>query len=283
MDLKVTDLFIGEIELASPPDLYFKLNRIMQSATHSMEDAGRIIEKDPNLCVKLLKIVNSAYYGFPAQITTISRAITMVGLAELNNMVLGTLVLEKFSDLPGGLMSMQDYWQMSLHTALMSDRFGRKMEFFQADSNQNYAESMFICGLLHEIGLLVFYRKIPELARDVGMQLASIGSDEVQAELHLIGFDHYQAGAELVKIWNLPYIIETTIRHHQYPAEAGEFFHASAAIKFASQVSRSLYREGYQGSKPDLSLLPLDATDVQDIIDDSAETLEEILQIFISG
>jgi HD-like signal output (HDOD) protein len=230
--VSISDLLKGDLQLASPPTIYFELKKVTDDPTKTLNDAGEIIEKDPGLSARLLKIVNSAFFGFPTKISTLSHAISMIGVGELENLVLATLVVDKFSSMPSGLISMRDFWSMSLRCALNAKELcGYNSEF-------EIPEAVFVCGLLHDIGRLIFYRRIPKIAREIGLQKASSKKDEVEIEQNLLGFDHYQTGAELAKLWNLPDIIEATIRHHNNPELAGQFSHKANIVKLAYQLSQ---------------------------------------------
>ena len=273
-DLRVSDLFTGDTELVSPPNLYFELNKIIDQPNKTVVDASIIIEKDPNLTAKLLKIVNSAFFGFPSQITTMTRAISLVGLTELKNLVLSMLIMEKFSSMPGGMMSIYDFWGISLRCALIAKQL--TVQF----SDNERAESIFICGLLHEIGLLVFYRKIPELARVSGLLVQSAQISEVSAERRIIGFDHYQAGAELANCWKLPEIIVSTIKNHCTPQQAGQFINEASIIRLASQISKKCSFGESSGPLPGLDNLGLPDEVIRSIIQQTDEQFNEIRKLF---
>lgn len=231
-EITISDLLCGDVQLASPPTLFFELKKVTENPTKTLNDAGDIIEKDPGLTARLLKIVNSAFYGFPARISTISHAITLIGIKELETLVLATLVIDKFSSLPGGMMSMRDFWSMSLRCALNAK------ELCDSHCQPESLDAIFVCGLLHDIGRLIFYRRIPALAREIGLQKAAGDKDEIQIEHNLLGFDHFQTGAELARLWNLPSIIETTIRHHCKPELAGQFQTETNIVKLAYRLSQ---------------------------------------------
>ncbi len=230
-ELTIADLLTGDVHLASPPNLYFELCRAADDPAATSENLAGIIGNDPNLCGRLLKIVNSAYFGLPGQIRTISRAITIIGIDELRTLVLGTLIIDKFSALPGGLPSMHAYWRNCLNCALLARSIGRYLH------NAAGKETLFVCGLLHEIGQLVFYLRIPELARDVALQAEAGSIDAIQAEQKLLGFDHYQAGAALARLWRLPDIIAETIASHCDPLMADTYPQESAIVSLAWQLS----------------------------------------------
>ncbi|MBW6453707.1 MAG: HDOD domain-containing protein, partial [Methyloprofundus sp.] len=162
--LSIADLFKGDLHLSSPPTVYFKLQRLIEDPSKSLADAALIIEKDASLSLKLLKVVNSAFYGFPSKVTSIQQAINLIGTKELQNITLSTIVIEKFSDLPGGLMSMHDFWQRSLRCALIA-------QGIDCFLGKRFAQSVFICGILHNIGQLVFFRRLPELSREINLML----------------------------------------------------------------------------------------------------------------
>lgn len=264
--LTIADLFKGDSQLASPPNVYFELQRIIDDPNKSLSDAGFIIEKDPALSMRLLKMVNSAFFGLPRSCTTINRAIMLVGIKELQNLVLATVIIDKFSSMPGGLLSMHDFWARSLRCALLSKELCRYQKIAQD------LDAIFICGLLHDIGQLVFYRRIPVLAREVGLLVEATGIDEVQAETKIIGFDHYQTGAELAKLWLLPEIIITTMAEHNHPDYSGAFAEAAAIVRAASNIGKTDIEYVLVENIP--------ANDLSHIIDKIHDQFEEIFKIF---
>jgi putative nucleotidyltransferase with HDIG domain len=231
-DLKSSDLLRGDLQLTSSPGIYLELQKTIADPDKSIADIGFIIEQDPALSIRTLKIVNSVFFGFPAQITSIKRAITVIGTQELQNLVLASVIIDKFSSMPNGLLSMQDFWARSLHCALISK------ELCIHSNNKDDLDSIFICGLLHDIGQLIFYRRIPELARQIGLLIELNGADEIEAENHILGFNHYQTGAELARLWKLPEIIVETISQHNHPDYKGIFANAASIVRIANYLGK---------------------------------------------
>jgi HD-like signal output (HDOD) protein len=233
--LTVADLLRGDLQLASPPNAYFLLKKIVDDPNKTAKDAAFVIEADAALGIKLLKIVNSAFYGFPSQIASIPKAITLIGTRELQNLVLGALIVERFSDLPGQHFSVHDFWARNLRCALIA----RELDIH---FGKRYADTAFLCGLVHNIGQLVFYRRIPVLAREVDLLVQSqthlAVDDEVTIEQNVIGFDHFQAGAELCKQWKLPEVIVESIRLHCFPDLIGTYADLAAMVRLANCLSR---------------------------------------------
>ncbi len=230
-DLTINDLLKGDLQLTSPPAIYFELKKIVEDPSKSMADAAFVIEKDAAVALKLMKIVNSAYYGFPSRIASVERAVTIIGTAELQNLVLGAVIIERFSNLPGNIMTMHDFWAKSLKCALIS----RELDAYLGGQ---YRDSVFLCGLFHDIGQLVFFRRIPELAREVELIRQSRQNlefdDEILIEEDIIGFNHFQAGAVLCRLWNLPEVIVESIRLHNYPDNTDQNYMIAAIARLAN-------------------------------------------------
>ena len=269
-DLTISDLFKGDLQLTSPPAIYFQLKKVIDDPHKSLSEAGKIIDKDPALSMRLLKVVNSAFFGFPSQISTISHAISLIGIQELQNLVLGTLIIEKFSVLPGGMLSMHDFWALSLRSALTA----KELANYWKHTEEN--ESLFICGLLHDIGKLVFYRRIPDLAREVGLLVETANADEIDAEHRVIGFDHYQTGAELSKLWNLPTIITETMAQHCIMDYAGPYKNAADIVRTANLISKM----EFSSNLTHLETIGISDEDLSQIIDKVHDQFEEIFAIF---
>ena len=229
--ISIGELLAGNVQLASPPELFLKLNGILDDPTKNMLDASRVIEHDPGLSARLLRIVNSAFYGFPSKIISITQAVSIIGIQELRDLVLATLVVERFSSLTSGLMTMRQFWMLSVRCALIA----RYLAARHPESKRLHAA--FICGLLHEIGRLVVYHRIPELSRAALLRAKSDGLAEHEAEREVMGFDHYQVGAELTRRWRLPEVIVVTIEHHDTPEAAAEFDQDALLVVLASELS----------------------------------------------
>src|SRR5690606_18742698 len=101
------DLIDDTLELASLPAVVLRALELLNAPDSSAADIGQVISEDPALSVRLLRIVNSSFYGFPSRIETISRAITIVGTLEITDLVLGSSAVEAFAGLPNELIDMQ--------------------------------------------------------------------------------------------------------------------------------------------------------------------------------
>lgn len=274
--LTVSDLLRGDLQLASPPSVYFALKTILDDPTKAPKDAAFVIEDDAALAAKLLKIVNSAFFGFPSQISSIARAMTLVGTRELQNLVLAAVIIERFSDLPGQAFSIHDFWARNLRCALLSREF-------DAQQGKKYADSAFLCGLVHNIGQLLFYRRIPVLAREVDLMLQSKmqtdAMDEVLMEQRVIGFDHFQAGAELCRLWKLPEVIVESIRLQAFPDHIGAYADIAAIVRLANYFAK--IDQAYDATVA--TGLSLSAEQISSIVDKTNDEFEAIFKVFYPG
>jgi putative nucleotidyltransferase with HDIG domain len=272
-NLKSSDLFRGDLQLTSPPNIYFELQRTIANPDKSIADVAFIIEHEPALSIRILKIVNSAFFGLSVPIASMSRAVNIIGVQALQNLVLATVVIDRFSSLPGGLISMHDFWARSVHCALFSK------ELCIYGKNKGDLDSIFICGLLHDIGQLVFFRRIPELARQIGLLVESGGNEEIEVEYEILGFNHYQTGAELTRLWGLPEIIITTIAQHECDDYTGVFAEAASIIRAANYLCK-MDEENIKPSKY-CNAIPED--DLNDIIENVHSQFEVIFKLFYSS
>lgn len=230
MSLAAKDLISDSVELASLPNVVMRSMELLNSPTTSASDVGEIIAEDPALTARLLRIVNSAFYGFPSRIETISRAITIVGTLELTDLILGSSAIQVFYRIPNELVDMEKFWEHSLYCGVVARVLAR---YLRAPNT----ERCFVMGLLHDIGALVMYRQQPERSR-TALELAL----ETHRPLHLaerevFGFDHGEVGAELMRAWCLPESFVEAASHHHNPSMAKRYRLESATVHLSDVIT----------------------------------------------
>lgn len=233
--LSVRSILTGNVKLASPPELFLKLNEVLENPEADLRDACALIENDPGLSARILRIANSPFFGIPGKVTSLRRALNIVGLQEIQLLVLTTLVIDKFSNFANGLMTMKEFWAKSVRCALTVRLLATYQRYDRC------VQTLFLCDLLHEIGRLVVYHRLPELARAAALLARSEKISFQQGERRVIGFDHYQVGAELARLWRLPEIIAATIEHHDAPKNAIGFSREAALVAQAQSFVYSRY------------------------------------------
>lgn len=228
------DLVQGSLELASLPEVVMRTIDLLNDPKTSAAEIGKVLAEDPALTARLLKIVNSPFYGFPSRIDTVSRAITVIGTLELLDLILATSVIKAFRGIPTHLVDMDSFWEHSLYTGVVARILAGRM---RAPNTERY----FIAGLLHDIGALALYKKIPDIAA-VALRRAR----EEIAPLHIIeqellGFDHGEVGGELMRAWHLPETLVEAIRFHHTPQLAERHRLESALVHLADVIACAVH------------------------------------------
>jgi HD-like signal output (HDOD) protein len=186
-----------------------------------MDDLAEVLKMDPALSARLLRIVNSPLYGFPRQIDTVIRAVNLLGIRAINDLVTATTVGRTFSGMPVQLMDVPKFWRKSVLCALLAGKIAKSCSL--EDS-----ERFFIAGLLRDIGHFVLYQTVPQRAQSALIEAGYLEASLAEVEQSNIGCDFAEVGAELIRSWGMPVQIEQAIRCQLSPNDAGEFIiHAS--------------------------------------------------------
>ena len=230
----VKELVQGGDGLVSLPEVCFLVNDLVNDPGCSLDQVGHVISQDPALTARLLKLVNSSYYGFEMKIETVSRAVLMVGLKELQNMVWATAAVETFEGLSGSKANMAAFWRHSIFTAVL----GR---ILAKECNLLHPERMFVAGLLHDIGKLVLYSRYPQLVEEVWAVERDHGLDDgVTAERLVLGFDHAELAGELLRHWSLPENLASAVQFHHSPKESKDHSIEVSIVHIANVMAHAL-------------------------------------------
>ena len=212
-------------ELISLPEVYLKVRRLMDDPSSDIYDFAQVITLDPNLSTRVLKVVNSAYFGFPKPVESIARAVNMIGMGLLHNMVLGVSAIASMA-LPNDIVPLKTFWRTSLFSGVLARLLAEKMKVAKS-------ENLFIAGLLHDIGHLVLYSKFPQKSLDARQIAEEQGTPVHAAELQVLGQHYGDVGAMLMSIWNLPESLQTLTRYQPVPADASELRIECALLNLA--------------------------------------------------
>lgn len=227
------EALVSEVrELVSLPDVAIQINARVEDPHSTAGDIAAIIATDPGLTARLLRIANSPFFGLTARVATVDRAVTVVGAKSIRDLVIATAAIRSFKGIPNTLVSMDDFWYHSLYCALIARLLGRNRKLPQADS-------LFVAGLLHDVGQLVIFNRAPEAAQEI-MRLSMEDPhtmDTHQAEMEVLGFDHARVGGLLLHNWHLPPLLEECVALHHRPAEAKQFPAEVAMVHLANVIA----------------------------------------------
>lgn len=266
-------------ELISLPDIFYKILEVMESPFSSAKHIADVISKDSSLSAKLLRLVNSAFYGFPSKIDSISRAVAILGTKELTSLAMGVLVIKVFDGIPRQILDMERFWRHSIGCGVFSSLIStRKLGFSK--------ERFFVAGLLHDIGRLILIKTMPEKC----MQAYYLSQKEkiplYLAEQEIFGFDHARVGGLLCREWKMPVILEKMVNFHHSPSKATNFPDV-LNIYLANIMTMALNPgEAGEGVFPVLNEnawdeLGLDCSDLPSIVHQAEKNISEIVHIFL--
>ncbi len=201
---------IGEI--ATLPEVTVKIIEIVEDPRSTARDLHEVIKHDPALSVKVLKVVNSAFYGLPGQIASIDRAIILLGLSAVKNIAIAASIARLFK---GGRLSEEfsaaDLWRHSLGVGVAC----------RSIANRTYhpvqPDEVFVAGLIHDMGILVERQAFPDLLTELITQYGNGEEDFLELERRIIGADHQAFGTGLTTKWKFPRHLRAAVGFHHNP------------------------------------------------------------------
>jgi HD-like signal output (HDOD) protein len=200
--------------LISLPEVYQKVRNLIDDPNSDIEHFVEVVASDPNLTVAVLRVANSAFFGFPGKIDSLSRAVNMLGIGQLHDLVLATSAIASLK-LPNDIMPLKTFWQFSLFSAVLTRLLASQLKIPKS-------ERLFVIGLLYEIGHLVLYAKHPELAKRA-MDLSRNNQEMLHiAEQELFGMHYGEIGARLMAQWCLPAHFQDIVHFQPTPDLAPE-------------------------------------------------------------
>ncbi len=202
-----------DVRLPEIPSIVFRLNEIIAAPFASASDLANIVNKSPSLTTVLLRIVNSAFYGFPSRIDNISRAVTLIGSKEITHLALGVSIMDLFRDIPRDIIDMYSFLKHSLACGIIS-------RILASQKNIENTEHFFVSGLLHDIGRLVLFKYFPGQIKILLIAAKNSGKPLNLIEKDYLGCRHTDIAKHLLKKWKLPISLENNIVFHHSPLSA---------------------------------------------------------------
>jgi len=187
------------------PDACFKIKALMEDDNSTLEDFANVIRVDPSMTSRLLQMSNSAIYSFPGEISTISRAITIIGTQAIYNLLLVDVAATAFKHFSNQSIDLKRFWRHSVFCGLVTKNLA-------ITAGIRDIERLFVAGLLQNFGELIVAKVSPALAKQCEAYDAEVLPWQLQQQV--LGFSYTEVSAELLKIWQLPEKIILPIRHY---------------------------------------------------------------------
>lgn len=206
--LSVPHLLKGDVDIVSLPTVYAHIVELLNHPNSSSLQLAKVISKDASLTVRLLRLVNSPFYGFSGKIDSVSRAVSLLGTNELSTLTLGITVVQLFQNIPSDLLNMDSFWRHSIRCGLFS-------KVLAGHLGEKAAEKYFIGGLLHDIGRLVMLDRMPVQYSGAIARARQDHLPMYRAEQDCLKTDHSIIGKLLAEKWRLsPALIRMIGSHH---------------------------------------------------------------------
>lgn len=203
--------------IATLPEVTAKIIKTVEDPRSSAAQLHQIVSHDPALVTRILKVVNSAFYGLPGQIASIERAIVLLGLNAVKNIAVAASLGQLFRGvkLCEGFTA-KDLWTHCIAVAATARELAKQ-------AKMPIADEAFLAGMIHDLGMLVQLQTSPELIRTVCEKAKNEQRNFCEIEREVIGVDHQQLGAGLAELWKFPRSCQLVAGyHHQPDALAGD-------------------------------------------------------------
>jgi len=253
--------------LQTQPIVIARITRILQDPATNAEELGLAIKTDQGLASRVLKLVNSAFYGFPGKIGSISHAVVLLGFSTVKNIVLTASILDLFKANSGGTFNAQDVWKHSLACGVSAQCLARAVGY-------EFQEECFVAGLLHDIGKVVLFQLAPDEFSRVVECADKTKSLFYDSECKLLGVNHQEIGGMLIEQWRLPKkILSAVSSHHNPTAPEDDDSNLTAIVHCADIFARALgYGSGGDKKIPAINdnvwdTLKLDSVNLERLFD----------------
>ncbi len=276
------ELLQGYVQVSSLPIIYTKINETVNNPRSSLKNLSDIISDDPGLTSRLLQLVNSAFYGYPTKIDTISRALLIVGTQQLRDLALATSIMNLFEGISEELVTMESFWKHSIACGVSA----KIIATYRREPN---VERFFVAGIVHDIGRLIIFKKAPQEAREALLFCKKNSELLYPVERQMIGVDHSQVGHTLLQTWNLPPVLSEVVACHHAPASASSYPLETAIVHVADILAHGL-QFGTSGENfiPPVDpraweILDIPISSLTPILDQMERDISEVLQTIMGG
>lgn len=267
--------------IATLPEVTAKIISTVEDPKSSAQALHKIVSHDPALVTRILKVVNSAFYGLPGQIGSIERAIVLLGLNAVKNIAVAASLGQLFR---GAKLSDQfgakDLWKHCIAVGVASRDLAKQMKL-------PMAEEAFLAGMIHDMGILVSMQLWPEKIRAVcdRATLSAGVTDAIsfcEMEREMIGADHQQLGLALAEQWKFPQACQLVAGNHHTPAALGGQNRLLVGLVYVADTICCQSKHGFNLTAINQKLDDAGLADVQidrSLVDRTAANLDQLIEV----
>ncbi|NOS72370.1 MAG: HDOD domain-containing protein [Verrucomicrobia bacterium] len=221
--------------LPSVPSLYSEIIEKMNDPEAALEDVGVIIAKDPGMTAKILKLVNSAFFGLRREVSNPTDAVSFLGLDTIKSLVLSLNAFSQYESVKTDGFSLSALWNHSLSTAAAAKRIAQLEK-----ADLKIVDQAFVAGLLHDAGKTVLAFNFPDQYGKTIQAAQAQGADPLGAEHEAFGANHADVGGYLLGLWGLPVpVVDAIALHHQPKHSADAAFTPLTAVHAANALVKA--------------------------------------------
>ena len=216
-------------EVPTLPTSVLRVMQMIEDPFCSSSDLAKIIQADPAMASKVLKLANSSYYGFRQKISNIPQAVTLLGFATLKNTLLAAAVFDMFRISSTGF-DLPAVWQHSITAATAARLIAKRARY-------PHAEKAFTAALLHDIGKIIIARYVPQGMAEIVEIVYADQTTMYDAEKLVLGLAHPALGAWVLARWGLPAPIVEAVEHHHFPTRAQTSIDLAGIVNLANLLA----------------------------------------------
>ncbi len=210
MDGSILDLLKRSAVIPSMPQVATRFLEIIQDPEFDFKDVAAVLSTDPGTASEILRLANSSLFGVTRQVTSLTQAMTLLGLKRVRSLVLGRYIVDSLDKKSLRGIDRSYYWRRSLCTAILSARLADVLQ-------PRLREEAFIAGLLADIGIVILSEALPEQYEAIVEQYRPHGKTNLACdEQTLLGICHGQASALVLDHWQLPDVVCASVQWHPW-------------------------------------------------------------------
>ncbi|MFT5502500.1 MAG: HD-like signal output (HDOD) protein [Gammaproteobacteria bacterium] len=218
-------------DLQTLPEIYIRVTELLEDENSTAYQIGNTVQTDPVLTAKVLRLINSAYYGLPNPVSSIAQSVTLLGRQQLQQVLMGSVLVGVLKDFEISEFPLRDFWQHSFKTAIISRHLGMQNVHILDH------EALFTAGLLHDMGWLIIAKVVPSAFTNITQLAVARQVDTLVIEAEKLGVTHVDVGVALMQQWAIPSTITQCVKNHHDSEYEGPFSVETSIIALANKLS----------------------------------------------
>ncbi len=262
-------------DIPALPQIVLRVMKMTDDPDTTAQDINKVLNQDQSMTARVLRLANSAYYGYARRIASVTDAVVLLGFNTIRSIVLAAAVSEMLNKkYEGYALEEGELWRHSQACAIIARTVARRSKFMQLDA-------AYTAGLLHDIGKVILNHFMKNAYHEVVDLVESREMPFMEAEEEILGFTHALVGSRVAEKWNLPPQLVEAIAYHHYPDKAvtnpklTAIVHLADAICLSMGIGMGVDGLLYPVSAGALQTLGLTEQDIESMISELVDLLSD--------